>query len=50
VAAHRSGHPRRGSLEGHQAIFLAIVTRNPEAAVAAMRHHVSSARQQLLLE
>lgn len=43
-------HPRRGSLEEHQAIFLAIVTRNPEAAVATMRHHVSSARQQLLLE
>lgn len=45
-----AAHPRRGSLEEHQAIFLAIVTRNPEAAVAAMRHHVSSARQQLLLE
>lgn len=42
-------HPRRGSLEEHQAIFLAIVTHNPEAAVAAMRHHVSSARQMLLL-
>jgi DNA-binding GntR family transcriptional regulator len=42
-------HPRRGSLEEHQAIFLAIVTHNPESAVAAMRHHVSSARQMLLL-
>ncbi|MFI6345549.1 GntR family transcriptional regulator [Streptomyces sp. NPDC050560] len=42
-------HPRTGSLEEHQAVFLAILTRNPEAAVAAMRHHVGSARQALLL-
>jgi DNA-binding GntR family transcriptional regulator len=46
LSAH---HPRRGSLEEHQAILLAIVTHNPEAAIAAMRHHVSSARRQLLL-
>ncbi|MFF7331623.1 GntR family transcriptional regulator [Streptomyces sp. NPDC090306] len=42
-------HPRTGSLEEHQAIFLAVLTRNPDAAVAAMRHHVSSARRALLL-
>ncbi|WP_406452161.1 GntR family transcriptional regulator [Streptomyces sp. NBC_01622] len=42
-------HPRAGSLEEHQAILLAVVTRNPEAAVAAMRHHVASARRALLL-
>ncbi|XUL92386.1 GntR family transcriptional regulator [Streptomyces galilaeus] len=42
-------HPRAGSLEEHQAILLAIVTRNPEAAVAAMRHHVASARRALQL-
>ncbi|MFG2781329.1 GntR family transcriptional regulator [Streptomyces prunicolor] len=42
-------HPRTGSLEEHQAILLAIVTRNPQAAAAAMRHHVASARQALLL-
>ncbi|GGU08541.1 GntR family transcriptional regulator [Actinomadura citrea] len=42
-------HPRRGSLEEHQAVYLAILTRNPDAAIAAMRHHVSSARRQLLL-
>ncbi|WP_433443479.1 GntR family transcriptional regulator [Nonomuraea sp. CA-141351] len=42
-------HPRTGSLEEHQAILLAIVTRNPDAAVAAMRHHVASARRALLL-
>lgn len=42
-------HPRAGSLEEHQAILLAIVTRNPEAAVAAMRHHVGAARQALVL-
>lgn len=47
IAAH---HPRAGSLQEHQAIFLAILTRNPEAAVAAMRHHVSAARQALLLD
>ncbi|MFA3878537.1 GntR family transcriptional regulator [Streptomyces sp. MMCC 100] len=43
-------HPRSGSLEEHQAIFLAVVTRNPDAAVAAMRHHVGSARRALLLD
>ncbi|MFD0687314.1 GntR family transcriptional regulator [Actinomadura fibrosa] len=43
-------HPRGGSLEEHQAILLAIVTRNPEAAIAAMRHHVASARRALLLQ
>ncbi|WP_344489188.1 GntR family transcriptional regulator [Nonomuraea monospora] len=43
-------HPRSGSLEEHQAILLAIVTRNPDAAVAAMRHHVASARRALLLQ
>lgn len=32
-----------------QAIFLAILTRNPDAAAAAMRHHVGSARRALLL-
>ncbi|MFG2427445.1 GntR family transcriptional regulator [Streptomyces sp. NPDC048590] len=43
-------HPRTGSLEEHQVIFLAIVTRNPDAANAAMRHHVGSARRALLLD
>lgn len=42
-------HPRTGSLEEHQAILLAIITRNPQAAAAAMRHHVASARKALLL-
>jgi DNA-binding GntR family transcriptional regulator len=42
-------HPRTGSLEEHQAILLSIVTRNVEAATAAMRHHVASARRALLL-
>jgi DNA-binding GntR family transcriptional regulator len=43
-------HPRAGSYDEHQAILLAIVTRNPDAAVAAMRHHVASARHALVLE
>lgn len=43
-------HPRAGSLEEHQAILSGLVTRNPEAASAAMRYHISSARQALLLE
>ncbi|WP_217162051.1 GntR family transcriptional regulator [Streptomyces sp. AC512_CC834] len=43
-------HPRAGSLEEHQTIFLAVVTRNPDAANAAMRHHVGSARRALLLD
>ena len=42
-------HPQQGSLEEHQAILLAIVTRNPESAVAAMRLHVSTARRMLAL-
>ncbi|UKD57012.1 GntR family transcriptional regulator [Amycolatopsis sp. FU40] len=43
-------HPRTGSLAEHRAILLAIITRNPEAAAAAMRHHVGSARRALLLD
>jgi DNA-binding GntR family transcriptional regulator len=43
-------HPRAGSLQEHQTILLAIVTRNAAAAEAAMRHHVGSARQALLLD
>jgi len=43
-------HPRTGSLEEHQAILLAIVTRNPDAAIAAMRHHVGAARHALRLD
>lgn len=46
ISAH---HPRSGSFDEHQAILLAIVTRNPEAATAAMRHHVASARHALVL-
>jgi len=42
-------HPRTGSFEEHHAILLAIVTRNPEAATAAMRHHVAAARHALVL-
>lgn len=42
-------HPRSGSFEEHQAVLLAIVTRNPEAAQAAMRHHVGAARHALVL-
>jgi DNA-binding GntR family transcriptional regulator len=42
-------HPRQGSLEEHQAILLAIVTRNPESAIAAMRLHVGTARRMLAL-
>jgi DNA-binding GntR family transcriptional regulator len=42
-------HPRAGSLDEHQAILSAIITRNPEAASAAMRHHISKARKALLL-
>ena len=42
-------HPRAGSLEEHQAVLSAIITRNPEAASAAMRHHIAAARKGLLL-
>ncbi|MDQ4113055.1 MAG: GntR family transcriptional regulator [Actinomycetota bacterium] len=42
-------HPRANSLEEHHAILTAIQTRNGDAAAAAMRHHVSSARRALLL-
>lgn len=43
-------HPRAGSLEEHQAILSAIITRNPEAASATMQHHIASARRALLLQ
>jgi DNA-binding GntR family transcriptional regulator len=42
-------HPRTRSLDEHQAILSSVITRNPEAASAAMRHHISSARKALLL-
>lgn len=42
-------HPRRNSLNEHLAILYALQTRNAEAARAAMRHHVESARRALLL-
>lgn len=42
-------HPRADSLNEHRAILFALKTRNPEAASAAMRHHVASARRALLL-
>lgn len=42
-------HPRSGSFDEHQAILLSIVTRNPDAATAAMRHHVGAARHALVL-
>jgi DNA-binding GntR family transcriptional regulator len=43
-------HPRQGSLEEHQTILLAIITRNPDAAIAAMRLHVSIAKRMLRLQ
>ncbi|MFE6888089.1 GntR family transcriptional regulator [Streptomyces sp. NPDC057694] len=42
-------HPRTGSVREHEAILATIVTRNPEAASAAMRHHLSAARHALQL-
>jgi len=42
-------HPRPDSLSEHRAIFYALRTRNVEAASAAMRHHVASARRALLI-
>ncbi|WP_328631111.1 GntR family transcriptional regulator [Streptomyces sp. NBC_00356] len=42
-------HPRANSLNEHRAIVAALKTRNPDAAAAAMRHHVASARRALLL-
>lgn len=41
--------PRVDSVREHEAILAAIVTHNPEAAAAAMRHHLSSARRALQL-
>ncbi|MFE4833615.1 GntR family transcriptional regulator [Arthrobacter sp. NPDC056691] len=41
--------PRRDALNEHRAILYALQTRNPEAAGAAMRHHVASARRALLM-
>ncbi|MEV1025697.1 GntR family transcriptional regulator [Streptomyces sp. NPDC050264] len=42
-------HPRANSLNEHRAILAALQTHNPDAAAAAMRHHVASARRALLL-
>ncbi|WP_072802574.1 GntR family transcriptional regulator [Rhodococcoides yunnanense] len=41
--------PRVDSVREHEAILAAIVTHNPEAAAATMRHHLSSARRALQL-
>jgi DNA-binding GntR family transcriptional regulator len=41
-------HQRRDALNEHRAILYALQTRNSEAASAAMRHHVASARRALL--
>jgi DNA-binding GntR family transcriptional regulator len=46
---HSLAHPRIDSFEEHQAILSTIVTRNAEAAGAAMRHHIASARRALTL-
>jgi DNA-binding GntR family transcriptional regulator len=43
-------NPRTDSVREHEAILAAIVTHNPEAAAAAMRHHLSSARRALQLK
>ncbi|WP_217169360.1 GntR family transcriptional regulator [Streptomyces sp. AC512_CC834] len=43
-------HPRTDSVREHEAILAAIVTHNPEAAAAAMRHHLSAARRALQLK
>lgn len=42
-----SSHPRPESLAEQQAILSAIITHNPSAAEAAMRHHVSAAGRAL---
>lgn len=42
-----SAHPRPESLAEQQAILSAIITHNPGAAEAAMRHHVSAAGRAL---
>ncbi len=41
--------PRPESVQEHEAILAAIVTHNPEAAAAAMRHHLSAVRRALQL-
>lgn len=40
--------PRRTTLIEHRAILSALQTRNPEAAAAAMRHHIAIGRHSLL--
>ncbi|KWX24001.1 GntR family transcriptional regulator [Mycolicibacterium wolinskyi] len=41
--------PRIESVREHEAILAGIITHNPEAAAAAMRHHLSSVRRALQL-
>ncbi|MBB4683997.1 GntR family transcriptional regulator [Amycolatopsis jiangsuensis] len=42
--------PRATIIHEHEAILAAVVTRNPEAAAAAMRHHLSAVRRALQLK
>ncbi|MFF7329537.1 FCD domain-containing protein [Streptomyces sp. NPDC008150] len=43
-------YPRTDSVKEHEAILATIATRNPEAASAAMKHHLSAARRDLELQ
>ncbi|GAA3706539.1 GntR family transcriptional regulator [Streptomyces tremellae] len=43
-------HPRTDSVREHEAVLATIATGNPEAAAAAMRHHLSAARRALQLQ
>ncbi|WP_284744692.1 GntR family transcriptional regulator [Amycolatopsis sp. RTGN1] len=42
--------PRSTVVQEHEAILASIVTHNPEAAAAAMRHHLSAVRRALQLK
>lgn len=42
--------PRAAVVQEHEAILAALLTRNPEAAAAAMRHHLSAVRRALQLK
>ncbi|MEV7045340.1 GntR family transcriptional regulator [Amycolatopsis sp. NPDC051061] len=42
--------PRSTVFQEHEAILASIVTHNPEAAAAAMRHHLSAVRRALQLK
>ncbi len=46
--AHKHGQPGRNTREEHEAILQTLLARDPDAADAAMRHHLAMAKERIL--